>query len=76
MTFGARGEAELSAWMDEHARICWVAHPKPWLLESALISGLDLPLNLDQNKHNAFHPTLKALRATARQRARELPVSG
>ncbi|MEV8114612.1 GIY-YIG nuclease family protein [Streptomyces xiamenensis] len=76
MTFGVRGEAELSAWMAKHARVCWVAHPKPWLLESALISGLDLPLNLDQNKHNAFHPTLKALRAAARQRARELPVSG
>ncbi|MFD7509814.1 GIY-YIG nuclease family protein [Streptomyces sp. NPDC059853] len=75
MTFRASGEAELSAWMARHARVCWVAHPRPWLLESALISGLDLPLNLDQNRHNAFHPTLKALRAAARQRARERPIA-
>ncbi|MEU6079140.1 GIY-YIG nuclease family protein [Streptomyces sp. NPDC047108] len=47
----------------------------PWALESELISQFDLPLNLDQNQHNAFHGTLKGLRAEARQLARELPVS-
>ncbi|WP_415924578.1 GIY-YIG nuclease family protein [Streptomyces sp. MI02-7b] len=44
-------------------------------MESELISELDLPLNLDQNRHNAFHDRLKALRAQARQRAGELPIS-
>ncbi|NYI07164.1 hypothetical protein FHU37_004107 [Allostreptomyces psammosilenae] len=26
-------------------------HPQPWAVESELIAGLDLPLNLDQNRH-------------------------
>lgn len=40
-----------------------------------LLGQLDLPLNLDQNRHNAFHGRLKELRAQARQRARELSTS-
>ncbi|WP_460038364.1 hypothetical protein [Streptomyces cavourensis] len=39
------------------------------------MARLDVPLNLDQNRHNAFHPRLKELRARARRRARELPVT-
>ncbi|MEO3752670.1 GIY-YIG nuclease family protein [Streptomyces sp. B6B3] len=74
MTFGRHGERQLTDWMAEHARVCWVEHPEPWALESVLIAGLDLPLNLHQNKHNAFHGQLTAMRAVARQRARELPV--
>jgi len=53
----------------------WIEQSEPWDLESQLISQLDLPLNLDQNRHNAFHSRLKELRAQARQRARELPIS-
>ncbi len=75
MTFGKTGEAALSQWMAENARVCWIEHGEPWVLESELISQLDLPLNLDQNRHNAFHSRLKSLRAEARQRARELPIS-
>ncbi|MDQ0991628.1 GIY-YIG nuclease family protein [Streptomyces sp. V3I7] len=75
MTFGKAGEATLSQWMAENARVCWIEHGEPWALESELISQLDLPLNLDQNRHNAFHGRLKGLRAEARQRARELPIS-
>lgn len=75
MTFGKAGEAVLSQWMAEQARVCWVEHPEPWTAESDLIARLDLPLNLDQNKHNAFHPRLKEMRAQARQRARERPVT-
>ncbi|MGW3663803.1 GIY-YIG nuclease family protein [Streptomyces sp. NPDC005141] len=75
MTFGKAGEAALSQWMAENARVCWIEHDEPWTLESELISQLDLPLNLDQNRHNPFHSRLKELRSQARQRARELPVS-
>ncbi|MFJ6086529.1 GIY-YIG nuclease family protein [Streptomyces sp. NPDC092369] len=75
MTFGKAGEAILSQWMADKARVCWVEQNEPWTLESQLISELDLPLNLDQNSHNAFHSQLKGLRAQARQRARELPIS-
>ncbi|WP_420313610.1 GIY-YIG nuclease family protein [Actinopolymorpha alba] len=37
MTFGLRGEAELSAWMGAHARVCWVECPEPWRAEAVLI---------------------------------------
>ncbi|MFD9006992.1 GIY-YIG nuclease family protein [Streptomyces sp. NPDC059582] len=75
MTFGKVGEATLSVWMADNARVCWIEHDEPWVSESQLISQLDLPLNLDQNRRNAFHARLKELRAQARQRARELPIS-
>ncbi|MFE9387035.1 GIY-YIG nuclease family protein [Streptomyces sp. NPDC007025] len=75
MTFTKAGEAVLSEWMAEHARVCWLEHPEPWTVEAELISSLDLPLNLDQNRHNSFHPRLTELRSQARQRARELPVT-
>ncbi|MGW1130875.1 GIY-YIG nuclease family protein [Streptomyces griseoluteus] len=75
MTFGKVGEPTLSQWMADNARVCWIEQNEPWDLESQLISRLDLPLNLDQNRHNAFHSRLKELRAQARQRARELPIS-
>ncbi|MFI1843303.1 GIY-YIG nuclease family protein [Streptomyces microflavus] len=74
MTFGKAGEAALSQWMADNARVSWVEQDEPWTSESQLISRLDLPLNLDQNGHNAFHSRLKELRAQARQRARELPI--
>ncbi|MFG3357485.1 GIY-YIG nuclease family protein [Streptomyces griseofuscus] len=75
MTFGKAGEATLSQRMAENGRVCWIENAKPWTVESEFIARLDLPLNLDQNRHNAFHSHLKGLRAQARQRARELPIS-
>ncbi|GAA3971719.1 hypothetical protein GCM10023085_62360 [Actinomadura viridis] len=75
LTFTHKGEAALTEWMHEHARVCWIEHPEPWTVESALLQELDLPLNLDQNRHNAFHARLTALRAEARRRARELPIA-
>jgi hypothetical protein len=57
------------------ARVCWIEQNEPWTFESKLISRLDLPLNLAQNRHNAFHNRSEELRAQARQRARELPIS-
>ncbi|MFJ3761748.1 GIY-YIG nuclease family protein [Streptomyces sp. NPDC090080] len=74
MTFGKTGEATLSQWMADNARVCWIERSEPWELESRLIADLDLPLNLDQNRHNAFHDRLKEIRARAREQARELPV--
>lgn len=75
MTFGRAGEAVLTEWMAEHARVCWLEREEPWTMESDLIARLDLPLNLDQNRHNGFHATLTKLRADARERARELPIT-
>ncbi|MCX5557354.1 GIY-YIG nuclease family protein [Streptomyces sp. NBC_00038] len=75
MTFGKAGEAALSQWMADNAQVCWVEQDELWALESQFTSQLDLPLNLDQNRRNAFHSRLKDLRAQARLRARELPIS-
>ncbi|MFJ5230669.1 GIY-YIG nuclease family protein [Kitasatospora sp. NPDC088391] len=74
-TFGAAGERELSAWMAEHARVCWTVRPEPWDLESRLIAELDLPLNLAGNRGGGFHGELTGLRRAARVRARELPIA-
>lgn len=66
------GETKLSSWMDRNAFVSWLAMPQPWLFEHELIGRLDLPLNLDRNQHNAFHPILTAARAEAAERARSL----
>lgn len=75
LTF-ADGEQALIAWMAEHAFVCWMPTPAPWEIESKLIATLDLPLNLNENKSNSFHPLLTARRAACKERARALPVAG
>ena len=52
------GEQVLSAWMAENAFVSWVTCERPWELETALIAGLDLPLNLEGNSRNRFHQIL------------------
>jgi GIY-YIG catalytic domain-containing protein len=36
MTFTKAGEAVLSEWTAEHARVCWLEHPEPWTAEADL----------------------------------------
>jgi hypothetical protein len=72
-TFGT-GEAHLSAWMAEHARVAFTLTDRPWELEKRLIREVPLPLNLDQNRHSPFHQTLSELRAAQRARAKDLPI--
>ncbi|MFJ2928441.1 hypothetical protein ACIPIU_25970 [Streptomyces massasporeus] len=57
--------------MADSSRGCWIEQSEPWDLESQL----DLPLNLDQDRHNVFHSRLKALRTQARRQAVELSIS-
>lgn len=71
--FGS-GEAKLSEWMGVNALVCWLPTREPWDVESALIEERDLPLNLDENQRNAFHPELTAARYECRKRASKLPV--
>jgi hypothetical protein len=73
MTFGT-GERALSEWMAANAFVSWVTDPTPWILESHLIADLDVPLNLQGNRHNRFHPELTAARSSAVARARALPI--
>ena len=73
MTF-AGGEQALSAWMAENAYVSWVVRDRPWELEDALIATLDLPLNLQGNPLNQFHPVLAGVRAECAAQAKALPV--
>jgi len=73
LTFST-GEAALSQWLEENARVAWHVCDNPWRLEEQLISKLDLPLNLDMNTANGFHPVLSGLRRAGKARARELPI--
>jgi hypothetical protein len=52
----------------------WLEDDEPWDVEDELIARYDLPLNLDKNKHNLFHPELTAARAAAKARATELAI--
>ena len=73
MTFST-GETRLSEWMEENARVVWQVCQEPWELEGELISTLDLPLNLDQNRRHGFHAELSQIRREAKAKACELPV--
>jgi hypothetical protein len=44
------------------------------LAERRLIASVNLPLNLDQNRHHPFHQQLTQIRADARTTARTLPI--
>jgi hypothetical protein len=73
LTF-ADGEQRLSDWMCSNAFVVWAECAEPWLVEERIISTVCLPLNLDQNQANVFHPVLSELRRVAKTRARELPI--
>lgn len=73
LTFHA-GEAKLSAWLAEHARVVFIQQPEPWMLEKELIGTLPLPLNLAENSHHPFHSTLTGIRAEQKRRARQMPI--
>lgn len=73
MTFST-GETIISQWMSDNARVTWLQCEEPWDLERSLISTVNLPLNLDQNRQHGFHSLLSGLRREAKARARVLPV--
>lgn len=75
LTFGKGGESLLSAWMGENAFVCWKEREQPWLMESEIIRSVCLSVNFDQNQQHPYWPTLRACRASARERARSLPVA-
>ena len=61
--------------MDGQERVsCWCEAAEQWLVEEELIRTVDLPLNLDQNRHHAFHAELSRLQAEQKAKARELPT--
>ena len=73
LTF-ADGEKRLSDWMEENAFVVWIECDEPWTIEERLISEICLPLNLDQNRGNLFHPVLSERRRLAKIQARDLAI--
>jgi hypothetical protein len=70
----SNGEESLSQWIEENARGVWHVCEEPWKLEEELIAAVNLPLNLDMNNVNVFHPVLSELRRAAKVKARALPL--
>jgi hypothetical protein len=75
LTFTQYGEHRISEWMSRHARVTWVHADAPWLLETCAMEQLNLPLNLQGNRHHPYYPTLRALRAEHKAAARALPIA-
>jgi len=70
----AGGEAVLTQWMAEHTLVSWVVRQEPWHFEDKLIAGLDVPLNIQGNKRNAYYSELKRRRREAAVNASKLRV--
>jgi hypothetical protein len=75
MTLTHLGEQYLDQWLNNNARVCWLEHDQPWVLEEELLSRLSLPLNLQGNAHHPFTVQLTELRQAAKQAAREMPIA-
>ncbi len=65
----------LSEWQKRHLRLTWAEHDRPWLIEDAVISRLEPPLNLAGNASHPFHPQLTQARARFREAAKGNPRS-
>ena len=74
-TLTHEGERHLDEWMTENAFVAWMAHPEPWVIERLLLGELSCPLNIKDNGHHPFAPTLKQMRIEALRRAREMPIA-
>ncbi len=72
-TWGPDGEARVSAWIQQHMRVSWVVHSRPWEVSDMAFRSLFLPLNLNITDPNPFHRWLEQLKqsmeATALERA-------
>lgn len=61
----------LNDWQRDHLAISWVQHERPWDLEDDIIQILKPPLNSKGNASHEFFPTVKAARASFREKARQ-----
>lgn len=73
-TFTHAGEQWLDHWMEQNAKVYWVADEEPWVLEEALIRSIPLPLNIQGNTH-PFKPTLSAMRSKAMAEAKLMEIA-
>ncbi len=68
------GEYVPSQWMADNALVSWNIDGEPWVLEHEFIKYLDVPLNIDENAHNAFCDESRDTRRHAVQHANELRI--
>lgn len=73
-TFTHSGEQWLDRWMEQNARVSWIADEEPWLLEGILIANIPLPLNIQDNNH-AFKSILSAMRSKAMAEAKIMEIA-
>lgn len=74
ITLTHSGEQWLDEWMGNNAKVHWVPHSEPWVLEEHLICNFSLPLNIQGNNH-AFKPLLSAMRSQATADARLMAIA-
>lgn len=73
-TFTHSGEQWLDQWMERNAKVHWVTHDEPWILEELLIRDTVLPLNIQGNTHS-FKPSLSAMRSKAMAEAKLMEIA-
>lgn len=67
--YGPRGEALISRWLIENARVAWAVDPEPWEAEDELLAHSTLALNLD-GRSDAFARSISERRSAALATAR------
>jgi len=60
--------------MAENAFVSWIESPEPWVVESDLITSVNLPLNLDRNLSSPSLEFVRATRRAAKETARRSPT--
>ena len=75
MTFTRPGEQWLDQWMAANARVCWVDHERPWLLEEELLNALSPPLNIRSAAQHPFAADLSKRRVAAKDKARSMSIA-
>lgn len=67
--YGPQGEALISRWLIENARVAWAVDPEPWEAEDELLAHATLALNLD-GRSDAFARSMSDRRKVAMAAAR------
>ena len=67
--YGTRGEALISRWLIENARVAWAVDPQPWNAEDELLADATRALNLD-GRSDAFARLISDRRKAALAAAR------
>lgn len=62
--YGTDGEARITRWMQENARVAWAVDPEPWVVEHELLASAVLALNID-GRSDDFVRSISSRRSAA-----------